>query len=430
MIAALGGGCAVIERTPLQGPVGFFTAPSVKLEEPFIIAQSDYTLGHGFYSFPFVRRMPNGLLLVAYTTEGDVAGSSRVSVDELGEQLGHIDNVGSPAISEDNGQTWRVRSPDGLLQHSNTSAQTFFYHNRRSIPEPLVGAIVRADGSQVAFEERILAIMAKYGSGLRDQWQGVSAKMSSSVPEPWSSPSDVLFEIPALQRSLVSGEAVRLFGNGVELPDKTLLLAGYSWGMTPYRHESPLGYATVLFASIDGGNTFTTRSVIASGKDYRHSREGLSEPALVRLPDGELLCLMRTGAGGGGDRIRTADPMLIARSRDEGTTWSKSVFPRSGVSPRLLVMSDGTLVCTYGRPGNALIASSDGGRTWGWTHYLSPADWPTTGYTDLVEIGPGRLLVVYDLWDYDPVKKRAALPGDGANVVMGRFVTIGTPSER
>jgi len=86
-------------------------------------------------------------------------------------------------------------------------------------------------------------------------------------------------------------------------------------------------------------------------------------------------------------------------SRDEGRSWSKP--ERTGVDgayPSLAVLSDGLVVMSYGRPGAMLAFSADGGRTW--TDPTCVDATPYSGYTDVLELSPGVLLVGYGAQGY------------------------------
>lgn len=425
-------GCTIIQYTPLQGPVGFFKAPPVTVGEPFIIAQSEYGLQHGFYAFPVVRKMGDGTWIVAYAS-GDTGVLLPITVDEQGELIRRT-RVRSPAISTDDGKTWEYRAPPGMPPDALDDAPMFSRLTSGYRPEPISIEVVKKDGSRIAFSDNVSVVQRRFFRELRESWEGVGLHMVSSDGVNWSPARDTLYSLPAMQKSLDGGSAIRIHGDGVELADGTILLAAYSSHLTPYRHESHRGYASIVLASTDGGNTFTTRSVIASGRNLRARpttyMEGPGEPGMALLPSGELFAVMRTWSPFSASGIGQSAPMLAARSEDGGLTWKTWTFPYSGVRPRVLVTSDGSLVCTFGRPGNTLVVSSDGGRTWGWTHTLSPPNWPTTGYTDMVEIGPNRLLVVYDLRDFDAEKMRITTPGDGVNVVVGRIVEIGEAAKK
>jgi photosystem II stability/assembly factor-like uncharacterized protein len=81
---------------------------------------------------------------------------------------------------------------------------------------------------------------------------------------------------------------------------------------------------------------------------------------------------------------------------DGGKTWSKpTIVADHGVMPALIRTDDGILVCSYGRPGVAVICSPDGeGREW--TDRTQIFDRGTTGYTDMAKTGPNEILLIHD----------------------------------
>lgn len=89
-------------------------------------------------------------------------------------------------------------------------------------------------------------------------------------------------------------------------------------------------------------------------------------------------------------------------SRDEGRTWTEPARTGlQGVFPGLAVLSDGRLAVSYGRPGAMVAFSDDGGRTWTDETVVDTTTY--SGYTDVVELRPGVLLVGYGARDYiDP----------------------------
>ena len=185
----------------------------------------------------------------------------------------------------------------------------------------------------------------------------------------------------------------------LELPDGRLLATvyGYFEGDTvPITGFKPTAgfykYRTILVESRDRGASWSLVSTIAY--DPSIGQESFCEPALVRLPDGELLCIMRTGY--------THDPMYTCRSRDDGRTWTKPVSTGlTGVDPRLLLLEDGLVACAYGvkeydrnRRERRIMFSSDGGRTWSQNTVVYAGYGGS--YPDAVELEPGQILYVYD----------------------------------
>ena len=82
-------------------------------------------------------------------------------------------------------------------------------------------------------------------------------------------------------------------------------------------------------------------------------------------------------------------------------------------------MSNGLLVCTFGRPGVTIMFSSNEGKSW--TAITPIFKGNSTGYTDVIEVGAGRLFVVFDSLPNggDPV------PGaNSEHIVYGTFVEV------
>src|SRR5699024_1003805 len=68
--------------------------------------------------------------------------------------------------------------------------------------------------------------------------------------------------------------------------------------------------------------------------------------AFITLEDGTFLCVVRTTDGFG------KSPMYLATSHDEGKTWSvPEVFTGAGVLPQLLLLDNGIIALSSGRPG-------------------------------------------------------------------------------
>ena len=116
-------------------------------------------------------------------------------------------------------------------------------------------------------------------------------------------------------------------------------------------------------ASDDRGTSWDYLATVAY--DPSIGEESFCEPSMVLLSDGDLFCIMRTGY--------THDPMYLCWSSDRGRTWTKPVSSGViGVDPMLIVMHDGTLVCSYGvkerdsrRRERRLMFALDGrGETW------------------------------------------------------------------
>ncbi len=92
---------------------------------------------------------------------------------------------------------------------------------------------------------------------------------------------------------------------------------------------SPYAY---LMQTTDEGNTWTHFSTIGKG----------DEPGVARITPQEWTALLRQDSWA---------PLHQVWSHDGGKTWSQPVVLEEGsVDPDVLVMSNGVLACSYGRP--------------------------------------------------------------------------------
>lgn len=192
----------------------------------------------------------------------------------------------------------------------------------------------------------------------------------------------------------------------VDQPDGTLLAAMYGWFKGD---ESPvpgqpgsMRYRTFVVASHDRGKSWEYLSTVAY--DPGIGTEGYCEPVIRRLPNGDLLALLRTG---GNNRPCWQDnPLCQTISADGGKTWAAPHRTGvEGVAPDLCVMRDGALACSYGRPGADLMLSADNGRTWTDHNCIHPERY--SGYTAVCEVESGVLLYGYGAMDcLDPVTGR------------------------
>lgn len=170
---------------------------------------------------------------------------------------------------------------------------------------------------------------------------------------------------------------------------------------------------SILVRSTDKGTTWRYFSTI--GYDPTVGGEGLNEECMVRLANGSLLCLMRNESG---------KPMYRTRSTDGGETWARPErmaerYSSCSVFPDLVLMRNGILACSAGRPKCQLMFSldPDGAE---WTEPVTVFDGPSTCYTGIREVAPGTLLYVHDItpagWD---------MPKPGQfHEIRGMFITV------
>ena len=197
-----------------------------------------------------------------------------------------------------------------------------------------------------------------------------------------------------------------LYGDILELKNGDLLTAFQCHVQKPTDKE---GYAFTVFVarSTDGGRTFKhvwTFDPIADGK--KMGEQGYDEPDMAVLPNGDILCIMRTGS---------YTPMYQSRSKDGGKTWSQPLSTGwPGVKPRLRVLRNGVLVCStgrgmYGRPQVTDVMFSIDGTGEVWEPPFIFYNGPGWSYTWNLE-REGKLYVVYEASAPDKPPSAYGLP--------------------
>ncbi len=168
--------------------------------------------------------------------------------------------------------------------------------------------------------------------------------------------------------------------------------------------------ARLLCAESTDGRKWTIRStVVDSSVNLGGTHWSNSENAICRLADGRLMCICRE------DTVTYAQCF----SDDDGMTWSKPVamgLP-GHAEPGTIVMADGTVVLTGGRPENYLWFNNDGtGKDWQQINtfdhhdqFVPPGEnfdpgkrvGGTSSYTEIIAVGPSELLLIYDCYRKD-----------------------------
>jgi hypothetical protein len=195
--------------------------------------------------------------------------------------------------------------------------------------------------------------------------------------------------------------------------------------------EHPKYIRDVLICSHDQGKTWMQRSVVAAVEPEDKpwpwmGKEGPNEAALVRLADGRLLTVFRTGGIGNTGEYGN---MGETWSSDDGKSWTPPIAaPVRGVAPRVRLLSNGMLALTTGRPAPVAVMFSVDGNGKEWTNPTTIAENPppprgSTHYTDFIEMEPGKLLVVYDNVPYGGHEIPPA-DRESKNLIFGTFVEV------
>ena len=120
------------------------------------------------------------------------------------------------------------------------------------------------------------------------------------------------------------------------------------------RDDEALPWGTVGLVTRDGGRSWTYRSTCFQMTPARSELAGFMEPALIRLDNGLLYCILRTGGG-------PSCPMVHSWSSDEGESWQPPTsFHYVGIAPCLVKLKNGVLAATWGRPGRWVMFDPTG----------------------------------------------------------------------
>ena len=347
----------------------------VTIEDPIQVAE-----GVDRCWFPQIVQFPTGELLASVS----------LVADERGVPL-HAQGL---YISADKGQTWEHRYTVSEAMMSGKVPRPngdILIVPGRVYPDP-PGQWRTFSGSYIIYRDGGRQILVE-SRGMR-----VEGLPQDMAPQP--------------EGHLLPGEreyGTHSFGGvGVEI-DGRLLMTMY----LSFRGERA---HTAVFSSEDEGRTWRYLSTVAPPDAVPGSPSGPCEARIVLLETGELMCVMRVGWEG------TGWPLVRAYSSDGGRTWSApDRVPAFSVEPSIKRASNGTLLISSGRPGLYLWLSTDArGEDWQRIDLIAHHnDWApgpeyvirtherldrdtllnqeqTTSYTEMVEVEPNRLLMVYD----------------------------------
>lgn len=181
------------------------------------------------------------------------------------------------------------------------------------------------------------------------------------------------------------------FGRIILLSDNTAIMPVYGGYDSNYTGTVKIPENTKIISgllrSTDNGRTWGDFSIISATNH--------NETAIVYLPDGRLIAMMRTESDG---RLEKSE------STDNGYTWSKPipVTQPSQHPADLYLLKDGRLLLVYGnriKPyGVGAMLSNDMGKTWDIDKSIMVA-WTSLhtdcGYPSVVQLDDGTIVVMY-----------------------------------
>ncbi len=222
----------------------------------------------------------------------------------------------------------------------------------------------------------------------------LAAKSTNAYAGALASPKDdklMMVELDADAEPSANRLQARQIARGVMMCKPTVLKDG-TW-LFPVSHwfEAP---SACVYASTDGGRTFTERGGVTLPKEKRC----FDEHQIVELKDGTLRCYMRTPKG--------PDGIWQAESKDQGRTWgeprpapirhtSSRFFVCRLQSGNLLLVKNGQYGSDEGRRNMTAYLSFDDGKTWSRSLTID-AERNNVAYPDGQQLPDGRIVVAYD----------------------------------
>jgi hypothetical protein len=396
--------------------------PHLELLEPVTVTLAPPEIWQwGPYQFPGLERLTDGRLQVSFQVGADSATAvglppmQAVSADEgktwtvlpLAEDTTGAVSCTQAPLRLDNGERIQIkmlpplkadtlRFPPAPVGQYICYGHTYAYYRPEDLaPEARDGwRLYRfAKDGQRPVEER--ATM-RYPGELRVVTEGV-------LPPPWSTGHRLLMA-----------------------PDHAVWAIGEDCRMVEGKFREKR--AMIILRSTDHGHSFDLWSEIPyvpepAADPKAAARAGFTEPCVNFMPDGSVLCLLRTTDGHG------VGPMYWTRSTDNGRTWTRpAVFDDLGVWPQMLTLKNGVTLAVYGRPGLYIRATSDpAGLRWGdRVAVVKPGDYhrDTCSYASLLPLDDHTALVAYS--DFN----RHSADGKLCKGILVREVKVGLDDRR
>jgi sialidase-1 len=363
--------------------------------------------GNGDYhaAFPDVIRLTNGDLVAAFREARPRPGTGEAGTP--GETLTHHhmdpDSRISLVRSTDEGATWDpdthvvIDASDGtedinMPALAQLSSGELIVNNARWF-------VGRTDLEVEALGENRWArprgdVETPYERAISGS---VYFHRSSDMGWTWGEPEPV--DISALAYSTHVGKM-----GAIDMPDGSLLAPFDGWTAADARQMGPdrsMGSRFFVARSSDGGRTWGQPSTVAQDID---GRVDFWEPAMIRLPDGKLLAVVRTGGADG--------YFYQAFSTDDGWTWEGvRRTPIWGQPAQLLRLRSGRILCSYGyrqEPfGVRAVFSEDEGETWDMDNEIVIREdglHRDLGYPASVQLQDDRILTVYYFHGADGIR--------------------------
>ena len=322
------------------------TVAIIKLSQPIKVAQSEEEEAWGYFQFPVISKTSDGTISVFWSMKEDSDKAYGKNTKK-----GYV-----PMMSKDKGKHWIPYIEKG-----------FTYH-RGNIVFMKSGATLGVNtpaAKDIRIYENFPQPVLKRGryayyimDSLPDDLKGVYFNYWDSNHLYSLKHSNI--KDPGLLREAVDSYMPIYWMGDIKQLNKNILVAG----VYPTFYKSSTGEvmpsAVAFYRSVDCGDNWERISTIPVPSDGIANVRGdnrFDEPTFEVLKDGTFICVIRSG---------NASPMYETFSYDQGLSWTTpKPFTPNGVKPSLMLLDNGVLVLTSGRPGVQLRFSLDGaGNEW------------------------------------------------------------------
>ena len=382
--------------------------PQITLGEPVLVHQAPVEVKEwGPWQFPHLERLADGRIHLEFHVEAD-------SVTAYGLPSRH-------ALSADEGKSWEAvegRDARGgqLLPNGDRLLPIQLQSRNRdkvTLPEPV---LVQEDAPN-----RITHIYrgADFSAELSG-WRFLRLRSGESTWIEETASVNMPGEIRIVREGMYAFWPSFHHGRLQLAPDGSLCSALHTKRIVGGRVQTANGI--VFLRSEDHGYRWDLLGEIPYRPDttadpQADRRDGFTEPEFNVMPDGTVLCLLRT------HDLLGVGPLYWCRSLDSGQTWSHPrVFDDCGVWPRMLTLGNGITLASYGRPGLYVRATADpAGLEWEQRVVaVEPAEGrrDTCSYSALLALDDRTALLAYSDFNY-PDKQ-----GRKCKTILVRTVTV------
>jgi hypothetical protein len=385
-------GFAVYKATTVHYNRDGRAAFALQFKEPVVVGVATKPEKWGYFQFPTLDRLTDNSIRARWNLNDDAMEA--YGNHKFGEAISTNGGAGFQAS---------VQHTDPLTTLTLPNGDRLTIHTPKPIPVTELQLPDSVGGSMDTYSKSITRYYRL--KDLPERGRAIYFDRFTRGDTAWRTEKASITDPQAARHVLRGNLPIIWWGDMHMAADKSIVAGPYPGFFVGADGKADPFHHVFFYRSADNGHNWNIQGRIHYIPDMAidpkgEKRMGFTEPGYEVLPDGSMICVVRTTDGLGNG------PMYVSRSTDNGVTWSKAaVMTASGVLPRLLQLQNGVLVLSSGRPGVQLRFSNDGqGKVWSnafeMLPYIDYKDQVSCGYTGLLPTGPDRFLVVYSDFRY------------------------------